>query len=1513
MKPYKPVKVYKWYSKDKYKIYVFDTSKKEKNEGEIIIEENIYTDDNIEDGLNKIALYIKKKENKKEEKFKYYCWIKERSLTHKIIEKKWDGYRINPFMSVDIKSKKIEEEIKYEFNTNELFNLTILNIVYDYDIIEELKENKYYFIEKKIGSYENYKLKDKKLNELITKDTKLIKRINERYNRVDFYTKLKKKIILSDLFDKLNTKNNIALIQWINDNSKILYKLQKKHYIKKEQLTNWCKIEKITNINCINIYYIIATGCYCKIIINNLGEIIYQYNFDIRKNINWGVINKTKIILTNYLKKYINENIKLKEDSLKLNLSLETDNTTLNDVGNKIGKYIDIFSINKGENKDKKELICIYKRSIKYNENLNITDYIKTKYDMGISVNEIIYELINIGYDENEAKNEVENVVENIRYEIEPKKKKKDNGTIVIITKSNIGFDLEIINSANQEELNYLLFWLTKIISLAKLIVKKKDKVKDIEKEKINEETDKENEILKYDIDIDDEKLGELDYNIDSDDELLGGAIGKEKHSYFVDLIRNVDKDLVSDNYARDKCQSDFQPVVLTKSEKETLEKNKQTYWDNIIEYGSNKNNLNYYICPRLWCPISKIPLDVNSENYECPLENEEPIKRFWGQDKDKKRYIKLIKPNEKGICAPCCGKKIQKKEELDKCKIKDDNYILNEDDENRKKKDKDEIIEDLTAKIDKNNYLMNQKAPIPNNRHGSISEKLHNILTKSIKYENCNKIINKTTDCYVRKGIIHKSQKNNIMIKNDSLIYAISNLLGYENKRKFINDIKEKLNIVNFISLENGEVCKEFMNMIELIPEDNEKLIKKIYNKKDILSILNFDNENNLSKSRLLNIYNSYNKFINYLSCDDYPNEKNSFYLYSLIATLYNKLLIIWENDNDDLKIICPLYTSYEDILSNLDMNPELLMLLKDGNYYEPIVLKNINDTKNVIKLNDNKKILKIIKECNNFNDSKLSNIYNKIYTLNQFIITKGKDFYNYEIKTLLLNNDLTISYILTSSNILLNFDKISISLVPKFIKDMNIKEIKFYDDINEDIKINRINIKNYRLFTDKCDSLNIKYLIGNIVDNNKIYFNSKLKLFKEKLSNNNIIHINSKNKYYEYIEYENKTSYNWFKLQKLVANILAKNYDDDKFNKIYYNLDKLEKINKIYNKYFKKYKNKNIISIILEELPIDNFKPITNIIKWINNIIIYYKYDFMSYLIKENKMELIFSQNVFYINNKFDIPFILLNFHDYMPNTINNFIDINKDFIVKDNIDELKLPDFFVGEKDLLPTKWRIKIKSKFSNYIIIKNNYTKKLFIDFISWLSNYLNIIISYDEINNIVINYYKDFILDKKNIKYLLNDPSFYNRWLYFDNRKKINANRYITDYYNKYNDDKIIELFNKVIKNTDLLYPNDITIKVISDIFNISILLIHRIPYGITTDKDKRNEYSDLKLSSTFMSATKNRDERPIFILNKIDRENYIEYNPIVENNDIITIKSLYNKFKYIPDNLKYLISLHNK
>ena len=168
--------------------------------------------------------------------------------------------------------------------------------------------------------------------------------------------------------------------------------------------------------------------------------------------------------------------------------------------------------------------------------------------------------------------------------------------------------------------------------------------------------------------------------------------------------MKQYDKDLVGENYARDKCQAGFQPVVFTKEEKEKLEKNKQAFYDNIIEYGSTKKNQNFYACPKVWCPTSKIPLDPSLDKYECPLENEEPIEMFWGKDKIKKRFVKLIKPNEKGICAPCCGKKEQKQEDIKKCKTLDSNF---EDNSKTKEKDDTPVITEI---IDKNYYLMNQK-----------------------------------------------------------------------------------------------------------------------------------------------------------------------------------------------------------------------------------------------------------------------------------------------------------------------------------------------------------------------------------------------------------------------------------------------------------------------------------------------------------------------------------------------------------------------------------------------------------------------------------------------------------------------------------------------------------------------------------------------------------------------------------------------------------------------------------
>ena len=152
------------------------------------------------------------------------------------------------------------------------------------------------------------------------------------------------------------------------------------------------------------------------------------------------------------------------------------------------------------------------------------------------------------------------------------------------------------------------------------------------------------------------------------------------------------------------------------------------------------------------------------------------------------------------------------------------------------------------------NNYLMNQKAPIESNRYGSIPELLHNILLTNVSYDLCSKMLNKTQKCFIRKGINHKNNNKNIINKSDSIIYAITELLNFKTKSQFINDIKDKLDLLTFISLENGEICKAFMNTSEIIPDNHIKILYKLQKNHKLLSLYKYDKTNKISISRVIN-----------------------------------------------------------------------------------------------------------------------------------------------------------------------------------------------------------------------------------------------------------------------------------------------------------------------------------------------------------------------------------------------------------------------------------------------------------------------------------------------------------------------------------------------------------------------------------------------------------------------------------------------------------------------------------
>ena len=205
MKPYIPIKVFRWFNKNEYKTYIFDKLNKYDNldKKEIHIKEFIYIDDNLDDALNKIVVYINNYENTKNQL--YYFWYKNTMISHNIKDIKWDGFNINPFLSDNHNSKSLDEDISYIYNDNSLFNLKKLNLVFSDDLNNTLKKNKYYFIDRTLQTYKTLKLRDDKLFNLVTQSTDFLSKYNDKFHRIDFLYKFKKKIILSNIFDSMKT------------------------------------------------------------------------------------------------------------------------------------------------------------------------------------------------------------------------------------------------------------------------------------------------------------------------------------------------------------------------------------------------------------------------------------------------------------------------------------------------------------------------------------------------------------------------------------------------------------------------------------------------------------------------------------------------------------------------------------------------------------------------------------------------------------------------------------------------------------------------------------------------------------------------------------------------------------------------------------------------------------------------------------------------------------------------------------------------------------------------------------------------------------------------------------------------------------------------------------------------------------------------------------------------------------------------------------------------------------
>ena len=1479
-----------------------------------IVTEPIYGNDTIYNITIKILALLNINDNS----LFPYIWTNNGPIRFVINNNNWKDYNINPFKIKDFKSVKSPDITQL---SDRILKVSEINLAIYNNVEKILSDNalKYYFPNIKDTITKNsmqkalkeQKILNKEWNTSREKHEELYSQSNCSYSRAIFTGDIKKNINLEEVFNKLHSTQILPFIQFYDDINHIYYKVLKKHDIPESYIDEWTNLDKVPNHSYILLYSLIdkTLNSYAKLMIDAEGIIKVIYVLDINENISYNIIENHLNNIRTDLQKYTKIKFTPVIERLALKTSVIIKDANIKSLSKYLSNLLPIFKIS-GKNRRNKDILDIqFKRVEKYGEVKNIVDVIKTKIDLDIPIQDIIFELQEYGIDENEVIDIYNRLLDSpLQYsQTRNKKDYKNLGLVLQISKiSTKRYSIYIENAINISEIQSCLFWIRSAIINSKQTEKVKEEIPDIE-ELINDRL-----LIEHPISVSrvspeshisssssrrihsssssrSSRIHSISRASPSESETsvlsLGGAIGKDYNRYLNNILQDTDPLIFSKtkNYSR-KCQvSDLrQPVVITKEQKKKIdEMGYSDGYDNYLEYGSSENNQNVYICPKIYCPGSQIPLSY--EKYKklgekCPNPEEEPIllyeSQLWNNDPTLKHYIGFLK--ERGynnLKLPCCFKKEQK--------IKDSVTVKKQD------------VEEDTYIIDK--IKINEVG-----RYGTIPSELHNFLYKGVPYSLCKNTV-KTKECLLRIGI---------GLTKDSLMESIAYLLSFNSKSDLIEHIYKTLDPFTFMCLENGNILTYFMDENSVIPEDNQNKFKelkkwlekhdkyvKLFNLQEIRDSLSEKieniNENIKYKiSRQLAIYNSFYNFLRYLKDDI---NKNPYLLFDLVRN-YGALMVVWNRESQDLiSLRCPYTVKNKSWFSGQKDIPYILVMQQENSYYEPLVI--VEQKREIIQkiaFTKFEKLESLISKCPDMMKYEDSIIHN-IYTLSKwidFILGSNK----YKLDRLVLDENHNGIGIFLENNIYITFPKLSQFSLINLIDICNIKHITFLEDIQSqvyNIKIDDINI--YKLFQKKIKLISFGMDIG-VIEQSNDQSNDILKSIytvpKVKYSVPPKIPIMIKDNFIKQSNSLKNKDKEWYNTKKTILGRLVNEYN----KLVSSNKNKETNINNLYDK-FKYLKEPNKVITLLQELPLNRKDKLEEIYKQHLLEKPYYQKDNKIYEGYRNK-EWIFTQKVILepAFNKVKYPKNIklpIKEPDVSQEIINSvYISDEKDIPDMLNINKLK--------NEILPST---KFKNKFWKSFTIGyyNKYTRDSLINVIIWIAKSKGILFSKEDLTYYLRKYVYDILESKenieniKNIEYLFNDPSMFYEW-----KKNININfrniGELVKYVKKQNTEELLKRWKKIVNSNELWIQN-IDLSNISKLLDISFLVFQKSGSII----DSTNFISNMKKNNRWLY-------NPVLLLyREVSNDNtHSIYNVICNIDKNICY---YSQGQLIPNEIKKLIT----
>ena len=985
--PFKQIKVIFWKSLEDKELIFINSDKSP----------SIYQDDKTSDAIGKLHLILNTKS-------RIYAWNEQDQPIEFLLKDNIEGYNVNPFLS-KIKSANSEKQLSFDFFHNRLFTNEVINLTTKEFIPSQF--HKYYFYDFHVPDKSTYENMDKFMNQLSS--TLAVGSNDINYSKVNYIANLNVNINLIKFWEESITNKNINLVKWHYDNSKQLYKLHTKHTFT-EEVFNVLKLIETTKECIILVLPIGNNNSYCVIYIHKDGTIKIEFNMNLKEKISYKIISEHIDIIEQYILKVLNyqvNSLKIVENNIACSIELHLyKGASFANISNTITKipFFTKVSI------DKNKIECYYTRtSIDTNSSIDISDLIRVRLSVGATDAQIINNLKNLDVKDDNLQILID-IVRNNGY-LKTKKKIKTVGLyLVFVYNQNTNkITLNILNIPNYEELGYLLFWIKRILNFqSKTVQELKQEPKPKSKSKSS---------------------SEIEFELNSSSG--GGNRGSDSR---IELLQKMDPRLFDDGYSR-KCQGK-QPIGFT--EKEYNQKYKDRF-DNSVVYGSDSKTQNVYVCPRKWCPISKVPLIPldNGEFPSCPNPKEVPINTFSDLDAKSKRFVGFnSKTNNSGLCTPCCFKKLNDKS-IERC------------------------IKNITKpEKNKNNILKNVNR-IPDKRIAVIPEAIHKLLNTDIDYDLCTKNNLTNNECLYRYGI---------KVNNQSFLTAVLTSLGIS-KAEFMNNILESMTFLKFISLENGEISRIFMN-------------DKYFNRKVKIPEKWFPESMDIEGNIRDNIYKSFMSFIEYLENE---KDKEPIYMYSLIALIFKKVLIVFHHNSDVPQILCPYYITYEELLFYSSNAEGIFVYLNKENTYDSLVLNSKKNLQFSVELRKYPQLSEVLKNC----QKETSKYFKDIYSYQNAFSTNRK--YEQLISSIVLNNDLSIDTFVLKNGIVVQLDKnksIPSSYISK-LSDLGINNIILYDSL----KSRKIETKDLALIANMLKKHNLIMKASEISSN--IYYYEKNKRY--------------------------------------------------------------------------------------------------------------------------------------------------------------------------------------------------------------------------------------------------------------------------------------------------------------------------------------------------------------------------------------------------------------------------------